>query len=167
MNAKAALLVIMATCGAGAYLDLTGQRAPLARLMQPAQASASSSHGYGGIVELAPGADVTECRQRGRVTVFVFGVDHSSACGKLQRLIGQFVQIRPDVAFRFVDVTDLMGLEGEWRERLGADVRTVPHVMIYDADRRLIAADEKDDKDGLKLLYTWIAKEHERCGSGE
>ena len=163
MNAKAVLLVIMATCGAGAYLDLTGQRAPLTRLMEPGEGAAQ---GFGGILELAPGANVTECRQRGRVTVFVFTVNHSSACAKLEHLIGQFAQIRPDVAFRFVDVSELRGAEGDWREYLGADVRTVPHVMIYDADRRLIAADEKDDKEALKLLYQWISKEHERRGSG-
>ncbi|MEI7835457.1 MAG: hypothetical protein WCK05_03500 [Planctomycetota bacterium] len=163
MNAKAVLLVIMAACGAGAYFDLTGQRAPLARLMQPAEAA--GNRGYGGIVELAVGGDITECRQSGRVTVFVFTVSRSSVCGKLQNLIGQFVQIRPDVAFRFIDITDLQEAEGDWREYLGADVRTVPHVMIYDAQRRLIAEDKKDDKDGLKLLYTWISKEHERLGS--
>ncbi|MCY2929562.1 MAG: hypothetical protein NTV86_08730 [Planctomycetota bacterium] len=165
MNAKAVLFVIMVTCGAGAYWDLTGQRAPLARLMQPRQAGAAEG-GYGGILELAPGESITECRQKGRITVFVFTLTRSMACVKLQNLIGQFAQIRPDVAFRFVDVSDLQGQEGDWREYLGVDVRTVPHVMIYDADRRLIAGDEKDGKDGLKLLYEWIGKEHERYGSG-
>ncbi|MCY2924309.1 MAG: hypothetical protein NT031_02540 [Planctomycetota bacterium] len=165
MNAKVALLVIMVTCGAGAYWDLTGQGAPLARLMQPAQAAADDGR-HGGILELAVARDITQCRRKGQITAFVFTVDHSSACVKLERLIGQFAQIRPDVAFRFIDVTDLLGAQGDWREYVGADVRTVPHVMLYDADRCLIAADEKDDKDGLKLLYQWIAKEHERCGSG-
>jgi hypothetical protein len=163
MNPKLVILTLLVASGAGAYFHVTGQRAPLQRLLE--RPISPPEQGYGGILELGLGEDITQCRDIGRITVFVFTAHGSSACHKLQNLIGQFIPIRPDVAFRFVDITDLQGLEGDWRGFLGVDIGSLPHVMIYDARGQLIAGDQRKGRDGLRLLYEWISQEHQRYGS--
>ena len=39
---------------------------------------------------------------------------------------------------------------------------TVPHVMIYNRDGKVLASDDGPDKDGLHLLYDWMNAELNR-----
>ena len=104
------------------------------------------------------GFDINELSSYGQVTVVDFYVSWCSACKRLSSDYKKFLKARPDVAIRRVKMKD------KWNEqwamqKYGLDIKTTPHVLIFDAEGRLIVQDAGGDKSGLKLLYKWMSEE--------
>lgn len=93
--------------------------------------------------------------QPGRINVFVVTGQWCPACRKLEKYIKRFVGLRPDVAFKFVELNDRLAAE--------QNVATIPHVAIYDASGKQLATDAGDDKTAYKMLYRWMNDETKRA----
>lgn len=86
---------------------------------------------------------------------------YSSSCPGCKRLHGhlkQFLRARPDVAVTQIHIGRYWSSESV-RESYGVDVKTVPHIIIYGPNGKLIAEDNGRDKSGLEFLYDWMNDE--------
>jgi len=102
--------------------------------------------------------DVQDLAVYGQVTVVDFYVSWCSACKKLTADYKRFTKARPDVAIRHVKMKDKWNVR--WaKEQYGLDIKTTPHVLIFDAESVLLTQDQGNDKQGLKLLYKWMDAE--------
>ncbi|AZP14109.1 hypothetical protein [Undibacterium parvum] len=95
----------------------------------------------------------------GVVTVVYFHDENCSGCLQLDRNIADFLVVRPDVAVRKVSMSP--GKNGysdairdyQWK------IYMAPCILIFDKNRKLIAADEKTNATGQDLLEKWMARE--------
>lgn len=159
MKSNIVILAMLAAGCVGAYWQLTKNAPALAELMaRPESIPDSSTAGVG---EIEAGPELAEHCELGCVTVFVFYSDSCPASSRLREHIGRFSEIRRDVAFRMIDLGGRWG-GGDYEAIYGVKIRSMPHVMIYDAEAHLVAGDEGRDKDGLELLYDWMNAEIER-----
>ena len=157
MKAKVGVVIVLAVCAAGAYRKMTARASPLERMMEAP--SSFGPGGRGGISYATPGPLLSNYCEPGRITVFAFTSDRCPGCQQLKTLLGTFTGLRPDVAVRIVDLGD--NWSGDYRTMYGINLRSVPHVMIYDAAGELVAGDD-GDKAGLDLLCEWMNAEVRR-----
>ena len=115
--------------------------------------------GRGGILLADQNTPVESQLEAGRVNVFVFSGRWCPACRRLERNIKRFAGTRPDVAFKFLETND------RWHAQY--NIRTVPHVIMFDADGKQIVADSGNDKSAYQALYRWMGEETERARSGQ
>jgi thioredoxin-related protein len=115
---------------------------------------AAPAAGRTGIVPAVLNAPIVSQLEPGRVTVFVFSGRWCPACRRLERNIKRFAGVRPDVAFKFLESND------RWRAQY--NIHTVPHVVMFDANGKQIAADSGSDKSAYELLYRWMGEESQR-----
>ena len=118
----------------------------------------SARHLVGGMETVEVGQSPETCRQPGHITVVTYTSDLCSACRKLKRHLKSLLIMRPDVAVRRVNLGALWN-RLECRKRYGVDIRSVPHVVIFDAEGNVLARDDGQNKGGLELLYTWMNAE--------
>lgn len=104
------------------------------------------------------GFNINELSSYGQITVVDFYVSWCSACKKLSADYTKFLKARPDVAIRRVKMKDKWD-EAWAMQNYGLDIKTTPHILIFDSEGRLIVQDEGGDKRGLKLLYKWMSEE--------
>ena len=157
------ILMILIAAGAAYYLlkpDL------LPALLESADSSQVDSQS--GIKDRSTvggaGFDVNELSAYGQVTVVDFNVSWCSACKRLAKDYQKFLKARPDVAIRSVKMKDKWN--EKWAlERYSLDIKTTPHILIFDAQGRLITQDIGSDKAGLKLLYKWMSEEVNRANN--
>ena len=86
---------------------------------------------------------------------------YSISCPGCQRLHGhlkQFLKVRPDVVVGQIHLGRDWSSQDAW-EFYKEDVYSVPHIIIYGANGKLIAKDNGTDKSGLKFLYNWMNDE--------
>ena len=86
---------------------------------------------------------------------------YSSSCPGCKRLHGhlkQFLRVRPDVVVTQIHLGRYWSSESVW-ESYRVDVKTVPHIIIYGPNGKLIAEDNGTDKSGLEFLYDWMNDE--------
>ena len=86
---------------------------------------------------------------------------YSSSCPGCKRLHGhlkQFLRVRPDVVVTQIHLGRYWSSEAVW-ESYKVDVKTVPHIIIYGPDGKLVAKDNGTDKSGLEFLYDWMNEE--------
>ena len=114
--------------------------------------------GRAGIVPADQHAPIESQLEPGRINVFVFSGRWCPACRRLERNIKRFAGVRPDVAFKFLETND------RWRAQY--NIRTVPHVVMFDVSGNRIAADFGEDKSAYQSLYGWMGDETERVHSG-
>ena len=158
MKAKVAVVVVLAVCAVGAYRKMTARASPLERVMEVPSSFGSGSRG--GISYAIPGPALRNYCEPGRTTVFAFTSDRCPGCRQLKTLFGALTGLRPDVAVRIVDLGD--NWSGDYRTMYGINLRSVPHVMIYDDAGELVAGDDGGDKAGLDLLCEWMNAEVRR-----
>ena len=104
--------------------------------------------------------------EEGQPTVIEFFSDACPGCKQLQGHLRQFVDLRPDV------VVNQIKLDRYWNpetveEAYGIHIRSIPHILIYGPDGRLIAADDGEGKDGFEFLYKWMNYEREKDWKGK
>jgi len=145
-----AVLVVLGCAGWAGYTYFLAPE-PLEALAEVPDAPPAGS--VGGIVDVSytPGPIGPE---PGRHTIIEFYTTRCPGCRRLSRYLDDFSRRRPDVAIRKVK------LDREAAEQF--NVRTVPHVIIYDADGKLLAQDSGSDKAGLDLLQEWMQEEARR-----
>jgi len=159
MNVKIILGLLMLAGAGGAVYNFTGDPAPLEQLLTVPETAFDP--GYRDIETIVPEADLSRSAEPGRITVFVFTSDSCPCCEKLDRFLRMLTGRRGDVAVRRID------LGYRWSSRqvrvdYGINIATVPHIVIYGADRELLARDDGQDKTGLELLCEWVNTELRR-----
>jgi thioredoxin-related protein len=116
------------------------------------------------------GASFEQLARPGGYTVIDVTAEHCAPCKQLDERWSSFLTKRPDVAV--LKVTAFSGQisfssveEGDrWAERQDAmrdayDVASTPHIVIFDGDGEVVAADDGSDKAGLELLRAWMDAE--------
>jgi len=156
MIGKLFVFVALTACAIGAYYRLADARDSIDVLMDLPEDFPPSS--VPGIAETVPGTVLRASCEPGRITVFVFYSDSEAGCLSLRRHVRTLADLRPDVAFRMVDLGEHW--QGKnYNARFGIWLGGVPHVAIYDTKGRLLAGDHGPDKSGLDLLYDWLKEE--------
>lgn len=164
MKAKILLILVLGVCVWGAVRHFYTPSDAVARLATVPGRIPSGSQG--GMADIPPGYDLERQCEDGRTTVFVVAQSTCSNCRTLESHLKQFLVLRPDVAIRFIRLGD------SWKQDrlagMGVNVLSVPHVLIYDGDGDLVAADDGRNKDGLNLLWRWMSTEIRKrtVGSG-
>ena len=155
------LLLILAIAG-GAYYFLE-PASSLDLLMEPATAAVDPERAGLEIISEGggPGFDVGDLAEPGLFTIVEFYTEACPACKKLRGHYTQFLPLRSDVAVRRVRLPDRWG-SGFVAREYGVNVKGTPHVIIYDPNGELIAADEGMDKGAYKLLYKWLDAEFKK-----
>ena len=117
---------------------------------------------------MRPVLPLERVRQEGRITVLAF---YSNSCPSVRRLresLASLTHLRPDVAIRMVNLGERWGGR-DYQALYGVNILSVPHVMIYGPDGRLLDGDDGRDKTGLKRLHAWLTEElkrsHERANA--
>lgn len=97
--------------------------------------------------------------ESGVISVVYFYDENCPSCRNLDRNLADFLRMRPDVAVRKVRVgpneSDYAKANRDYRWR----VFMSPCILIFGKDGRLIAADDRTDTTGQKLLYKWMNEE--------
>jgi len=155
MKAKIIIILVLGVCVWGAVRHFYTPSDAIARLIAAPGRIPSGSRG--GMANIPPAYDLERQCEDGRTTVFVVTQSTCSNCRTLESHLAQFLVLRPDVAIRFLRLGD------QWKqdqlEGMGINVRSVPHVLIYDGEGDLVAADDGLDKDGLNTLWRWMSTE--------
>ena len=157
MKYKAIAIVTLVVCGAAAWKDITAEAVPIEDLLDAPVSFPSGS--VGGVQQMPlRSASLPQICQPGRINVFVFYSENWEGSRKFRKHIDQFAQLRPDVAFQMID------LGPQWRKRdctedYGIQLARIPHLVIYAADGRLLAADNHTEKSAFELLADWGKRE--------
>jgi len=127
----------------------------LQQLMQPV-------NGVGRLEHLDPDpADhfaVTELAEPDRVTIIEFYTESCLGCRRLKAHYRKFLPLRPDIMVKRVRMPD--NWTPDWAyNRFHLNIAATPHILIFDANGKLVAADTGFDKDGFDLLYKWMNAE--------
>ena len=148
------LILAIAIFAAAAYLHygLPVGELVASGLREPTEAAPAV--GRAGIVPADQNTPIESQLESGRINIFVFSGRWCPACRRLERNIRRFAGVRPDVAFKFLETND------RWRAQY--NIHTVPHVVMFDASGKQIAADSGSDKSAYELLYRWMSEETER-----
>lgn len=153
MNAKAVLIALVLLGAGGAVYQVSGDAPALEQLLTvPAD---FNSLGYLDIETIVLGPDPAEACEPGRTTVVAFVSDSCPGCVKLLGHARLLTKRRPDVAVRFVDLGSQWGGQN-YLSKYGVNIRSVPHVMLYSGQGKLLAGDDGQSKAGLDLLYKWM-----------
>ena len=121
--------------------------------------------GEGGFAHLSPTQPLPAYRQTGRHTVFIFSAQWCPGCRSLEAQLPHFLDLRPDVAVRHISVDDPAASQ-RVVAATGVKLRSIPHVVIYNADGDLAAEDDGSDKTGLETLVKWMNDELQREAAG-
>lgn len=158
MKMKIFVAVSLMAGVAGAVVHLTTAPPPIDILLVRPK---SAGEKVPGTAIVDPGPVPAACREPSHITVLAYTSDSCPACIKLKTHLEGLLRMRPDVAVRIVDVGKRWG-GMDYKNLYGIELRTVPHILIFDAEGELLAEDRGRDKAGLKLLYEWINAELRR-----
>jgi len=132
--------------------------AELAALMQAQEVDTE----YSGIkdVDARDGdyLDLSSLAHSGLVTVVALHTPSCPGCRSLDGNLKRFLSVRPDVAVRWVQVSDNWG-PSLVRRQFGIEMNVTPHVRLYNVEQQLIAADQGKSRDGANLLHEWMNSE--------
>lgn len=159
MNVKILIVVLMLAGLGGAVYNFTADPSPLEQLLTVPETAFDP--GYRDIETIIPEADLSRSVEPGRITVFVFTSDSCPSCEELDRFLRVLTGRRGDVAVRRIDVGYRWSSQ-QVRMDYGINIATVPHVVIYGADGKLLARDDGREKDALELLCEWVNTELRR-----
>lgn len=148
---------------------LAVRKSDLDLLMIPATSYTEAQTGNQ-FVDLAPQYLPTTPKtlaEYGVTTVVYFHDENCSGCVSLDRNIDDFLKVRPDVAVRKVSISP--GNNGytkairnyQWK------IYMSPCILLFDKNRKLIAADEKTNADGQDLLEKWVAAELDKAANNK
>jgi len=102
----------------------------------------------------------------GKITVHLFASEAKNAAPRkrdpmvaeamasLHRAMEKIAASRPDIHYRVI----LISPDAATRFAREYSIKSVPHVMIYDRDGRLLVGDDGNDKAGLAALGAWISR---------
>ena len=93
----------------------------------------------------------------GRSTVFILSEAWCPACKTLEKHLKRFSAVRPDVSVKYLKA------DSYWRKKY--NIKSIPHVVIFDEDATLVAADNGPDKSAYNYLYRWMNQELGRLGA--
>ena len=158
MNIKILVVVLLLAGVAGAVVQLTSSPPPMDVLLARPDPKPTSEPGVK-VIEAGP--DPAASAVPSHITVLAYTSDSCPGCRKLAKHVASLVSRRPDVAVRLVDLGHRWGNQ-DYTSLYGTEIRSVPHVLIFDADGDLLAGDDGKDKAGLKLLYEWMNAEIKR-----
>ena len=102
--------------------------------------------------------DANDYIEQGQPTVIEFYSNRCPGCKMLYGHLKQFVSLRPDVAVQQILLSDYWRPDHVWKS-YKVDIRSVPHIIIYGPDGKLVARDEGMDKSGFEFLYKWMNDE--------
>ncbi len=155
MKVKILVSVMLLAGAAGAVVRYACPPPPIDILMVTPK---SARNAEGGMETVEVGQSPDTCRQPGHLTAVIYTSDLCSACRKLERHLGSLLIMRPDVVVRRVDLGKQWN-RLECKRAYGVDIRSVPHVVLFDAEGTVLARDDGHDKAGLELLYKWMNAE--------
>jgi len=159
MKGKMLLALLLSAGGVGATYHLTAGPPALERLL--AEPETGRTLGYPDVEVIVPSKELADSCEPGRITVLAFVSESCPACLQLHEHLNGLVRLRPDVAVRFVDLGKRWG-GVDYKQIYGVNIRSIPHVLIYGPEGKLLEADDGRDKAGLELLYRWINSEFRR-----
>ena len=155
MKIKILVGVLLIAGAAGAVMKLAAAPPPIDILLARPKSAAGRAPG---IVAVDAGPVPAACREPAHITVLAYTSDSCPGCRKLTTHLARLVQMRPDVAVRIVDLGQRWG-GMDYKNLYGIELRTVPHILLFDAEGQLLAEDKGRDKAGLNLLYDWLNAE--------
>ena len=88
-------------------------------------------------------------------TVVELYTESCSACTRLKKNYDRFLPLRPDVAIRRVKLPDNWNVR-DASEKYSVDIRSTPHILIFDKYGSLMVEDKGTDKSGYITLQKWI-----------
>ena len=94
----------------------------------------------------------------GQPTIIELYSSSCPGCKLLHDHFRRFLRVRPDVAVTQIHLGRYWSSEAVWQS-YRVDVKTVPHIIIYGPNGKLIAEDNGKDKSGLDFLYDWMNDE--------
>jgi hypothetical protein len=115
--------------------------------------------GPGGFSRLAPTDKLDTYVRPGHHTVFIFSAAWCPACRALEGHLPHFLELRPDVVVRMISIDDP---QRSAIHATGVNLRSIPHVVIYDADGKRVAADDGSDKSAHEMLIRWMNDEFQK-----
>jgi len=158
MSVRILVVVLLVAAAAGAVYQWTTPPDPMDVLLAEPDPDVE---GEPGIEVIKPGPDPADACEPSHVTVLAYSSDSCPGCRKLKKHLKRLLAIRPDVAVRIVDLGHRWGGK-DYKSLYGTEIRSVPHILLFDADGNLLAEDDGRDKDGLKVLYKWLNAEIRR-----
>jgi thiol-disulfide isomerase/thioredoxin len=163
---KKAIVIVIALglCGYFAQRRIAAASA-CRKLADVPAAAAAVAQADGGFAHLCPTQPLAAYRQSGRHTVFIFSAQWCPGCRSLEAQLPHFLELRRDVAIRHISVDDPAASQRAV-EASGVKLRSIPHVVIYNADGELAAEDDGSDKAGLETLVKWMNDELQREAAG-
>jgi hypothetical protein len=156
-------LVVLLLGGGALFFAL--RTPPVEKLMIPST-GAIAARGGSMFVDIAPEKlPVTPAylAERGLTTIVYFHDKACANCAIRDRDIDDLLRVRPDVAVRKVSISPDGGAYYKAIRDFQWKVYMSPSVIIFDKDRKMVAADEGVDDEGSELLYEWMAKEAEKA----
>jgi len=156
MKVRILVGVMLLAGAAGAVVQYVAEAPPIEVLMAPPK-----SPGEGRVLQIDAGPVPADCSEPSHITVLAYTSDACGGCVKLKGHLRKLVALRPDVAVRLVDLgRKWHGVD--YKSLYGIELRSVPHVVLFDADGKVLAQDSASDKAGLELLYEWMNAELKR-----
>ncbi len=121
------------------------------------------AYGQAGIIRANPKRPfcVDEHIEQWLPTVIEFYADYCSSCRELNNYLRNFVKLRPDVAVRQIKLSNEWNTSVAW-ENYKLNIRSIPHVLIYGHDGKLIVQDNGNKKDGYDFIYKWMNDEKKK-----
>lgn len=158
MIKKAAVIALLAACGWRAYQQYQGYP----DTPQPLQAQPNSYCDDAALVDVTN--DLRDIRPvPGRSNVCVFYNPQQVSGQQIAANLIDFHVLRPDV-WIFKVRMDLENPNDAARWAGPYAIERLPHVRIYDADGKIVAADKGTDSVGYDALLAWIATERSKAG---
>ena len=158
MKVKILVGVMLFAGAAGAVIKYVSGPPPIEVLMTPPK---SAGDREGGTLQIDAGPVPADCSEPSHITVLAYTSDACDGCVKLKGHLRKLVARRPDVAVRLVDLGKAWhGVD--YKSLYGIDLRSVPHVVLFDAEGKVLAEDNSSGKAGLELLYEWMNAEMKR-----
>ena len=146
---KAALCLLLAVCGWGAYRHwLREGLTPLtAEGFHNTLSGAGRVHNPRTLLPI-----------QGRSTVFIFHDGIAGESGRLLLALEEFRDYRPDVVVQLIRLNAAEPAAFEPWQR-AYDIRSLPHLLIYDDLGVLIAADRAGSGQAIETFWRWLDQE--------
>jgi thiol-disulfide isomerase/thioredoxin len=154
MNAKVVVIAVAvgAVCLLGIVANMAKGPDPAAALEKVPTSFPADS--LSGVIEWDEQVPLASLAEPGRITVVDIYTTTCPACRKLDGYLNGLAARRPDVCIKKILSND------HWRRE--ANVRYVPTCILFDADGKIVARDNGEDRSGSETLIDWINTERQR-----
>lgn len=111
--------------------------------------------------------DLNSLSEPGTHTVLLLINSKDYEASSLPQNLKDFSSLRPDVAIRVAFLDYKNWNAGVLQRFYHQNIGMLPYFMIFDPDRRIVAADQEEDQTAGMLLSTWHEQEAQRFVQGQ